>query len=52
MPAYRHTGYTGTGFVACMKTKDSGVRFNAPVTIGGLCTLRLRYANAIGAPRR
>ncbi|MFC5833864.1 glycoside hydrolase family 97 catalytic domain-containing protein [Nonomuraea insulae] len=43
-----HTGYTGTGFVACMKTKDSGVRFNAPVTIDGLYTLRLRYANAMG----
>ncbi|MEV1243444.1 hypothetical protein [Nonomuraea sp. NPDC049750] len=42
-----HTGYTGTGFVACMKTKES-VRFNAPVTVGGLYTLRLRYANAMG----
>ncbi|MFF3440675.1 glycoside hydrolase family 97 catalytic domain-containing protein [Streptosporangium sp. NPDC002721] len=44
-----HAGYTGTGFVACLKTKDSGVRFNAPVTADGLYTVRLRYANAMGA---
>ncbi|MGJ6963708.1 glycoside hydrolase family 97 catalytic domain-containing protein [Streptosporangium sp. G11] len=43
-----HAGYTGTGFVACLKTKDSGVRFNAPVTVDGLYTVRLRYANAMG----
>ncbi|AWS43986.1 glycoside hydrolase family 97 catalytic domain-containing protein [Streptosporangium sp. 'caverna'] len=44
-----HTGYTGTGFVACLKTKDSGLRFNAPVTADGLYTVRLRYANGMGA---
>ncbi|GAA4367399.1 hypothetical protein GCM10023088_15130 [Actinomadura verrucosospora] len=46
-----HTGYTGTGFVACLKTKDSGVRFDAPVTAEGLYTVRLRYANGMGSPR-
>jgi alpha-glucosidase len=46
-----HTGYTGTGFVACLKTKDSGVRFDAPVTAEGLHTVRLRYANAMGSTR-
>ncbi|MEV8378749.1 glycoside hydrolase family 97 catalytic domain-containing protein [Kribbella sp. NPDC056861] len=44
-----HTGYTGTGFVACLKTKDSGVRFNTPVLADGLYSVRLRYANAMGA---
>ncbi|MGI5231911.1 glycoside hydrolase family 97 catalytic domain-containing protein [Actinoallomurus sp. CA-142502] len=44
-----HTGYTGTGFVACLKTKDSGVRFTAPVPADGVYTVRLRYANAMGA---
>ncbi|MGI8335066.1 glycoside hydrolase family 97 catalytic domain-containing protein [Actinomadura scrupuli] len=44
-----HTGYTGTGFVACLKTKDSGVRFTAPVAVDGLYTVRLRYANGMGA---
>ncbi|GAA2073098.1 glycoside hydrolase family 97 catalytic domain-containing protein [Actinomadura alba] len=44
-----HPGYTGTGFVACLKTKDSGVRFTAPVTADGLYTIRLRYANGMGA---
>ncbi|MGC4943496.1 glycoside hydrolase family 97 catalytic domain-containing protein [Kribbella sp. DT2] len=43
-----HTGYTGTGFVACLKTKDSGVRVVAPVAAAGLYTVSLRYANAIG----
>ncbi|GAA3928247.1 hypothetical protein GCM10023085_06750 [Actinomadura viridis] len=43
-----HPGYTGTGFVACLKTRDSGVRFTAPVTTDGLYTVRLRYANAMG----
>ncbi|WP_179278797.1 glycoside hydrolase family 97 catalytic domain-containing protein [Actinomadura mexicana] len=46
-----HTGYTGTGFVACLKTKDSGLRFDAPVTAEGLYTVRLRYANAMGSTR-
>jgi hypothetical protein len=46
-----HTGYTGTGFVACLKTKDSGVRFDAPVTAEGLYTVHLRYANAMGSTR-
>lgn len=41
-----HTGYTGSGFVACLKTQGSGVRFEAPAD--GLYTVRLRYANAIG----
>ncbi|MFC5752735.1 glycoside hydrolase family 97 catalytic domain-containing protein [Actinomadura rugatobispora] len=44
-----HPGYTGTGFVACLKTKDSGVRFTAPVTADGVYTVRVRYANAMGA---
>ena len=44
-----HTGYTGSGFVACLKTQDSGVRFNAPVSGDGLTPVRLRYANAMGA---
>jgi hypothetical protein len=35
--------------VACLKTKDSGLRFNAPVTADGLYTVRLRYANGMGA---
>ena len=43
-----HTGYTGTGFVACLKTKGSAVRFVAPVTAAGLYAVRLRYANAMG----
>ncbi|GAB3838335.1 glycoside hydrolase family 97 catalytic domain-containing protein [Kribbella italica] len=43
-----HTGYTGTGFVACLKTKGSAVRFVAPVVAAGLYSVRLRYANAIG----
>lgn len=46
-----HTGYTGTGFVACLKTKDSGVRVDAPVTAEGLYTVRLRYANGMGSTR-
>ena len=46
-----HTGYTGTGFVACLKTKDSGLRFDAPVSAEGLYTVRLRYANAMGSTR-
>ncbi|MGI5201291.1 glycoside hydrolase family 97 catalytic domain-containing protein [Spirillospora sp. CA-108201] len=46
-----HTGYTGTGFVACLKTKDSGVRVDAPVTTEGLYTVRLRYANGMGSTR-
>jgi alpha-glucosidase len=37
--------------VACLKTKDSGVRFDAPVTAEGLYTVRLRYANAMGSTR-
>ena len=35
--------------MACLKTKDSGVRFNAPVTADGLYTIHLRYANGMGA---
>ncbi|MFG1911461.1 glycoside hydrolase family 97 catalytic domain-containing protein [Kribbella sp. NPDC048928] len=42
-----HKGYTGTGFVACLKTKGSGVQFNAPVAADGLYTVKLRYANAM-----
>ncbi|WBQ02108.1 glycoside hydrolase family 97 catalytic domain-containing protein [Kribbella sp. CA-293567] len=44
-----HPGYTGTGFVACLKTKASGVRFTAPVAADGLFVVRLRYANGMGA---
>ena len=47
-----HTGYTGTGFVACLKTKASGVRFVAPVAAAGLYSVRLRYANGSARPRR
>ncbi|MET9271957.1 glycoside hydrolase family 97 catalytic domain-containing protein [Kribbella sp. NPDC003557] len=43
-----HRNYTGSGFVACLKTKGSGVRFDTPVTADGLYTVRVRYANAIG----
>ncbi|MET7751289.1 glycoside hydrolase family 97 catalytic domain-containing protein [Micromonospora sp. NPDC005367] len=46
-----HTGYTGTGFVACLKTKDSGLRFNSAVAADGYYTLRVRYANAMGDTR-
>ncbi|NDU72015.1 hypothetical protein GWI34_05165 [Actinomadura sp. DSM 109109] len=46
-----HTGYTGTGFVACLKTRDSGVRLDAPVTAEGLYAVRLRYANGMGSTR-
>lgn len=44
-----HAGYTGTGFVACLKTQNSGLRFNAPVSGDGDYTVRLRYGNAMGA---
>ncbi|MEH1163944.1 glycoside hydrolase family 97 catalytic domain-containing protein [Micromonospora sp. CPCC 205539] len=44
-----HPGYTGSGFVACLKTKDSGLRFNAAAAADGDYTVRLRYANAMGA---
>ncbi|RKN20934.1 hypothetical protein D7147_08950 [Micromonospora musae] len=44
-----HTGYTGSGFVACLKTKESGLRFNTAVAADGDYTLRIRYANAMGA---
>ncbi|WP_170284702.1 glycoside hydrolase family 97 catalytic domain-containing protein [Kribbella amoyensis] len=43
-----HTGYTGSGFVACLKAKGSGVQFNAPVSAEGLYSVRIRYANAMG----
>ncbi|GAA3201277.1 glycoside hydrolase family 97 catalytic domain-containing protein [Actinocorallia longicatena] len=44
-----HTGYTGTGFVACLKTKDSAVRFAAPAPADGLYKITFRYANGMGA---
>lgn len=44
-----HAGYTGTGFVACLKTQNSGVRFTAPVTGDGDYLVRIRYGNAMGA---
>jgi hypothetical protein len=44
-----HAGYTGTGFVACLKTPNSGVRFAAPVTGDGDYLVRVRYGNAMGA---
>ncbi|TDC38869.1 carbohydrate-binding protein [Micromonospora sp. 15K316] len=46
-----HTGYTGSGFVACLKTKDSGLRFTAAVAADGDYTVRIRYANAMGNTR-
>ncbi|WP_433308942.1 glycoside hydrolase family 97 catalytic domain-containing protein [Micromonospora sp. CA-269861] len=44
-----HAGYTGSGFVACLKTQNSGVRFTAPVSGDGDYLVRLRYGNAMGA---
>ncbi|MDG4782079.1 glycoside hydrolase family 97 catalytic domain-containing protein [Micromonospora sp. WMMD961] len=44
-----HAGYTGTGFVACLKTQNSGVRFTAAVTGDGDYLVRVRYGNAMGA---
>ena len=46
-----HSNYTGSGFVACLKTTGGGVRFDTPVTADGVYTVRVRTRTRSAAPR-
>ena len=48
-----HTGYTGSGFVACLTTPGAGVTQQFGVTTAGSYTLDLRYAAGLpGGPNQ